>query len=53
MVEKIKALVEMKMAGMNIDGWLEKMYAKYGKEEFEKNIILCGYARTFGVKIPW
>ena len=35
MIEKVQILAEMKLAGMNIDNWLEKMYAKYGKEDFQ------------------
>ena len=49
MIEKVHALAEMKLAGMNVDKWLEKMYAKFGKREFQMAIKSSGYANLFGI----
>ena len=50
MIEKIMILHELKLAGFDISENLEKMYRKYGKEEFERaarssgyGFILCGF----------
>lgn len=50
MIEKVHALAEMKLAGMNIQVWLDKMYQKYGKEQFDMAIICSGYGKLLGVK---
>ena len=49
MIEKVHALAEMKLAGMNVDNWLEKMYAKFGKSEFQMAINVSGYSKLFGI----
>lgn len=36
MIEKIMILHELKLAGFDIYENLEKMYRKYGKEEFQR-----------------
>lgn len=50
MIEKVHVLVEMKLAGMDIREWLDKMYQKYGHEQFNAAIICSGYAKLFGIK---
>ena len=49
MIEKVHVLAEMKLAGMNIDKWLEKMYDKFGKNEFQAAIKISGYSNLFGI----
>ena len=49
MIEKVQILAEMKLAGINVDSWLEKMYAKYGKEDFQFAIKVQGYSKLFGI----
>ena len=49
MIEKVKILAEMKRAGMNVDNWIEKMYAKYGKEDFQFAIKVQGYSKLFEI----
>lgn len=36
MDDKIQILFELKLAGFDISANLEKMYQKYGKEEFQR-----------------
>lgn len=43
MLEKIMVLHEMKLMGIDISANLEKMYQKYGKEEFQKAAKNSGY----------
>ena len=43
MIEKIMILHELKLAGFDISANLEKMYQKYGKEEFQKAALASGY----------
>lgn len=43
MIEKIMILHELNLAGFDISENLEKMYQKYGKEEFEKAAKSSGY----------
>lgn len=43
MIEKIMILHELKLAGFDISENLEKMYRKYGKEEFQKAARSSGY----------
>jgi hypothetical protein len=43
MIEKIMILHELKLAGFDISANLEKMYQKYGKEEFQKAARASGY----------
>lgn len=43
MIEKIMILHELKLAGFNISKNLEKMYRKYGKEEFQRVARNSGY----------
>lgn len=43
MIEKIMILHELKLAGFDISENLEKMYRRYGKEEFEKAAKSSGY----------
>ena len=43
MIEKIMILHELKLAGFDISTNLEKMYQKYGKEEFQKAAQTSGY----------
>ena len=43
MLEKIIILHEMKLIGVDISVHLEKMYAKYGKEEFQHAAKVSGY----------
>lgn len=49
MIEKVQILVEMKLAGLNIEDKLEKMYKKYGKKEFQSAIKVNGYQKLFGI----
>ena len=49
MIEKVHALAEMKLAGMNVDNWLEIMYAKFVKSEFQMAIKVSGYSNLFGI----
>ncbi len=49
MIEKVHILAEMKLAGLNIDSKLEKMYEKYGKTEFQRAIKTSGYQRLFAI----
>ena len=50
MFEKVHVLAEMKLAGMDIQAMLEKMYQKFGKEQFDVAIICSGYAKLLGIK---
>lgn len=50
MIEKVHILAEMKLAGMDIRKWLEKMYQKYGKEQFNAAIICSGYKKLLGIE---
>ena len=43
MLEKIMVLHEMKLMGIDISTSLEKMYEKYGKEEFQHAAMVSGY----------
>lgn len=43
MIEKIMILHELKLAGFDIYENLEKMYQKYGKEEFQRAALTSGY----------
>nr|DAZ49008.1 MAG TPA: hypothetical protein [Caudoviricetes sp.] len=43
MIEKIMILHELKLAGFDISENLEKMYRKYGKEEFQREVLTSGY----------
>ena len=43
MLEKIMVLHEMKIMGIDISASLEKMYEKYGKEEFQHSAMVSGY----------
>lgn len=43
MLEKIMILHEMKLMGIDISTQLEKMYAEYGKEEFQRSAKVSGY----------
>lgn len=43
MIEKIMVLHEMKLMGIDISAQLEKMYEKYGKEEFQRAARVSGY----------
>lgn len=43
MLEKIMILHEMKLMGIDISASLEKMYEKYGKEEFQHAARVSGY----------
>ena len=43
MIEKIMILHELKLAGFDISANLEKMYQKYGKEEFQNAARASGY----------
>lgn len=43
MIEKIMVLHEMKLMGIDISAQLEKMYKKYGKEEFQRAAKVSGY----------
>ena len=43
MIEKIMILHELKLAGFDISENLEKMYRKYGKEEFQNAAKNSGY----------
>lgn len=43
MLEKIMVLHEMKLMGIDISASLEKMYEKYGKEEFQHAARVSGY----------
>ena len=43
MLEKIMVLHEMKLMGIDISASLEKMYEKYGKEEFQHSAMVSGY----------
>jgi hypothetical protein len=43
MIEKIMILHELKLAGFDISENLEKMYQKYGKEEFQRAARISGY----------
>ena len=43
MIEKIMILHELKLAGFDISANLEKMYQKYGKEEFQHAAMVSGY----------
>ena len=43
MLEKIMILHEMKLMGIDISVQLEKMYSKYGKEEFQHAAKVSGY----------
>ena len=43
MIEKIMVLHEMKLMGIDISSKLEKMYEKYGKEEFQHVAKISGY----------
>ena len=43
MLEKIMILHEMKLMGIDITAKLEKMYEKYGKEEFHHAARVSGY----------
>lgn len=43
MIEKIIILHELKLAGFDISENIEKMYQKYGKEEFIKAAKSSGY----------
>ena len=43
MIEKIMILHELKLAGFDISANLEKMYQKYGKEDFQKAARNSGY----------
>ena len=43
MLEKIMVLHEIKLMGIDISVQLEKMYAKYGKEEFQHAAKVSGY----------
>lgn len=43
MIEKIMILHELKLAGFDISENLEKMYRKYGKEEFQIAALTSGY----------
>ena len=43
MIEKIMVLHEMKLMGIDISANLEKMYEKYGKEEFQRAAKVGGY----------
>ena len=43
MIEKIMILHELKLAGFDISANLEKMYQKYGKEEFQNAAKNSGY----------
>ena len=43
MIEKIMILHELKLAGFDISENLEKMYRKYGKEEFKRAARSSGY----------
>ncbi len=43
MIEKIIILHELKLAGFDISANLEKMYRKYGREEFQKVARNSGY----------
>ncbi len=43
MIEKIIILHELKLAGFDISANLEKMYRKYGREEFQKAARNSGY----------
>ena len=43
MLEKIMILHEMKLMGIDITANLEKMYEKYGKEEFQHAARVSGY----------
>ena len=43
MLEKIMILHEMKLMGIDISVQLEKMYSKYGKEEFQRAAKVSGY----------
>ena len=43
MLEKIMILHEMKLMGIDITEKLEKMYEKYGKEEFQHTAKVSGY----------
>lgn len=49
MIEKVHALAEMKLAGMNVENWIEKMYARFGKIEFQMAIKISGYSNLFGI----
>lgn len=44
MIEKIMILHELKLAGFDISKNLEKMYQKYGKEEFQRAAQISGYS---------
>ena len=43
MLEKIMILHEMKLMGVDISEKLQKMYEKYGKEEFQRAAKVGGY----------
>lgn len=43
MLEKIMVLHEMKLMGIDISASIEKMYEKYGKEEFQHAAMVSGY----------
>ena len=43
MIEKIMILHELKLAGFDISANIEKMYQKYGKEEFQNAARSSGY----------
>lgn len=43
MLEKIMVLHEIKLMGIDISAKLEKMYEKYGKEEFQHAAKVSGY----------
>lgn len=43
MLEKNIVLHEMKLMGIDISASLEKMYEKYGKEEFQHAARASGY----------
>ena len=47
MIEKIMILHELKLAGFDISANLEKMYQKYGKEEFQRAAQASGYGFIF------
>ena len=47
MDDKIQILFELKLAGFDISASLEKMYQKYGKEEFQKAAQTSGYGFIF------
>lgn len=53
MIEKIMVLHELKLMGVDISTKLEKMYQKYGKEEFEKAARNSGYGFILKRKDGW